>query len=430
MSRCMRYAIAIAAAATISTLTWWGLQGVAVSPAAAAQQPCWREPYVYDLAKEVRANECTKTGCNLTPAIQRSMGACDAELAAQGKQRQATGCLFLLPAGDHTISETIATCRAHTFRGRGGNSRRPLTKITARVTAFHGRGAGDCDLDGSDGRLTIDGVGLAFPPGPHETPIVGIKAEAKLNVSNVWMIFPDVGIWITAGVNRTPPSNANTSRIQDVSLQMTRHAGILMDGPDSNAAAIWAPNIAGACQADRDSDEGRALEEAFGPCGGYVDRSFLGNFAEGGHFAIASGFPDILITGDSNHGTCFGCYVEGSTPPLLDAQWSQWIGGIGPRPEGPGFRLDGTRTTSLRVINDMDPDNIVTVDMGRGAGAGGAYYALRQRADGKALRMHYDPAMNEGTYVEEIGQERKVHSPTVLENRGRRRAKKAAVQEP
>ena len=401
----MRHSILIAAVvgALMSVVTWACLPSTPMATkTVTAQHREWTEPYVYDLAREVTGAECTKAGCDLTPAINRALAACERELEGARGARAQSGCLFLLPAGDHSIRETISVCRAHTFRGRGGNARRALTQIHSTVAAFHGRGAGDCNNGGADGRLTIENLGLSFPGGAHETPIVAVKAEAKLNMSNVWIVHPDVGVWITAGVKRKPKSNANASRVHDVAIQMTRHAGIIMSGTDSNAAAIWAPNIVESCMAPKETPEGEALEAQFGPCGGYVDRSFLGNFAQAGHFAIRRGYPEILIAGDSNHGTCFGCYVEGPTPPLLKAQWSQWIGGIGPWPEGPGFRLDGPRTVGLRVINDTDRENIVTMDMGRGTGMGAAYYALRQRTNRKALRVKWVPDTTDGSYVKAV----------------------------
>lgn len=409
----MRYPILNAAvvAAAVSIVTWACLPGAPIATqSVTAQHRRWTEPYVYDLAQEVSDAECNNRGCNLTPAINRSLAACERELEGTTRARAQSGCLFLIPAGDHSIDETISVCRAHTFRGRGGNARRALTQIHSTVSAFHGRGVGDCNNGGADGRLTIENLGLSFPGGPHRTPIVAVKAEAKLSMSNVWIVHPDVGVWITASVKQNPKSNANTSRVHNVAIHMTRHSGIILKGTDSNAAAIWAPDIVEACLAAKETPEGQALEAAFGRCGGYVDRSFLGNFAEAGHFAIRPGYPEIRISGDSNHGTCFGCYVEGPTPPLLEAQWSQWIGGIGPWPEGPGFRLDGPRTVGLRVINDTDRSNIVTMDMGRRTGMGSAYYALRRGGSGKALRVKWRPDAADGAYVEEVEDPREVRA--------------------
>ena len=130
------------AIAAFPALVVYGLSSISEA------QSGWTEPYVYDLAKEVSAAECTSRGCDLTPAINRSMSACEDELAETGNtDRHYTGCLFLLPAGDHTISETISVCRAHTFQGRGGRNRRSLTVITSPVGAFHGRGFGGVDFD-------------------------------------------------------------------------------------------------------------------------------------------------------------------------------------------------------------------------------------------------------------------------------------------
>lgn len=373
----------------------------------AQAQESWVEPYVYDIGKEVYASECTVLGCNLTPALQRATAACEVELNAQPDlNRRYTGCKFLLPAGDHTISETISSCRAHDYEGRSGRHRRSLTSISSPVTAFHGRGFGDCAASGfgstSAGAISVRNLGLKFPSGAHTTKIVGVKAEAKIHLEEVYMIYPDVGVWITADVTRTPKSNANASRLINVAVEYTRHASFIFNGGDSNAHAILAPNGSTACMAKYDPAEMAALEAEFGPCGGYVDRSFLGNFAVAGHFAAAADYPDILISGASNHGTCLGCYVEGATPVDLAAPWSMWLGGKGPGILGTGFRLDGSMTNTLQVTNDMDPANVVTVQMGRASNSNGAYWTLKQSANNWPLRMKFNKTLNNGSYLEDV----------------------------
>lgn len=361
----------------------------------------WPEPYTHELAAYVQPEECDPRGCNLTPALDRAEAACELELAGATGNRPLTGCRFLFPAGDHRITRTIRTCRAHTYEGRGGAHRRAQTTITATVGVWHGQGFGTCGGSAA-GAITVRHLGLIFPSGPHDEPIIGIHAEAKVHIESVWMIYADLGVWITADVSRTPKSNANAYRIYNLATEYTRHAGVLIQGGDANAGVALALNVSTACLA-KQTEEGLRLQEKFGPCAGYRDRSFLGSFVLGAHFAAAEGEPDFEIAGASNHGACFGCYVEGSTPPALSAQWSQWIGGIGPHPTGPGFRLDGNRTTSFRVVNDLDPANVVTFELGRQTATLGTFWAARHHTNNWPLRFKWRPDLLGGVYLEDVG---------------------------
>lgn len=363
----------------------------------------WTEPFVYDLKAWVEPTECTSRGCALTPALDRAMRACEQELLPHGpSNRQYTGCLFLIPAGDHRITKTISACRAHTFQGRGGAHRRALSTLTSTVgTAFHARGYGDCGMGTSAGAITVRDLGLIFLSGEHTRETIGVFAEAKVHLENVWMIYADVGVLISADVTRPVKSNANASRLLNVATEYTRHAGMIFQGGDSNAHANLAFNASTACMAK--GSEMERLKERFGPCGSVVDRSFLGNSHVAGHVAAAADYPDVVTQGASNHAQFLGLYVEGGTPPELGAQWSMWIGGIGPKPIGPGFRLTGNLTTSLRVLNDLDPNNQVTFEMGRATGTAGTYYGLRHTLNGWPLRMKWLPTLLGGSYLEDVG---------------------------
>lgn len=387
---------------TIATLVglfavWYGLS---LRPEA---QFGWTEPYVYDLAKEVMPSECTSRGCNLTPALQRSIAACESELAGTTGNRSLTGCTFLIPAGDHSVTETISTCRAHQFIGRGGNTRRAATTITVPdITFIHGRGFGDCGGSAA-GRVVVRGMGIIYPSGPKATPVVAIHAEASVRLDDLWIIYPSIGVLIDAGVDRTPQSNANTSILTAVKTEYTRHAGVKFNGYDSNAHAVIAPNFGTACYAKTNSDpsEMATLEAQFGPCGAYVDDSFLGSFAVAGHFSAASGYPDVRIVGASNHGACLGCYQEGPDPGLLD-QHAQWIGGKSVEPTGTGFWLAGSRASRLTLINSMDPANVVTLRLGAATNTAGAFYGLHHNDTNWPLRMKWNRTLNGGSFIEDI----------------------------
>lgn len=362
-------------------------------------QSGWVEPYVYDLAHEVLPTECTSRGCNLTPALTRAMSACEGELAGTSGNRAFTGCTFLIPAGDHSITETITACRGHQFRGRGGFARRAATSIAVPdVTAFHARGYGDCG-DTSGGRFTIEGLGLVYPSGPKAVPVVAILAESQVRVEDVWITYPSVGIHITAGTDRTPASNANTALLFAVKTEYTRHAGVQFNGYDSNAHSVLAGNFGTACMAT--GEEMAGLEAQFGACGAYVDDSFLGAHAIALHTSAAAAYPDIVIEGGSNHGVCVGCYQEGPTPGHIDAQ-AILLGGKNVTPTGNGFYLRGRVANGLTIRNDQDPANVVELRLGRATNVGGAFYGLHHGTNNWPLRMKWAPTLNGGSYLEDI----------------------------
>lgn len=380
-------------------LVWYGLGRI---PKA---QESWIEPYVYDLAKEVYASECTVRGCNLTPALQRATAACEAELVGTTGNRPYSGCTFLIPAGDHRITETISACRGHQYIGRGGRPRRPATSIAVPdIDGIHARGYGDCAASGfgatSAGRILVKGLGLVYPNTPKTSPVIGIKAEAQVTIEQVWITYPTIGIEISAGSDRSPPSNANSSRLINVSTEYTRHAGVRIKGYDSNAIASIAPDINTGCMA-KATDEGLANDALFGPCGSYMDHSFLGGFAVAGHFTGASGYPDVSIQGGSNRGVCLGCYQEGDTPGLLDTQ-NMWIGGKSVEPLGTGFWMSGSTANRLIVQNSMDPANVVDIRLGRASNVAGTYYGLHQSTNNWPLRMKFNKTLNSGSYVEDV----------------------------
>ncbi|MCA9551770.1 MAG: hypothetical protein KC933_17165 [Myxococcales bacterium] len=359
-------------------------------------------------------NDCTALGCNLDSAFAAAIADCEASLAG-APDRAGIGCKIYIPAGDHTVTAPVTTgsdpgiCRAYSFEGRGGMAnRRALTRIhAADVTVFRGLGFGYCRSVGKDaGTLEIKGLGIEYASGPKATPVIAIDMEAPVRIENVWIRYPSIGLRIHADADGSNgfdsglsyASNANVSRIWDLTTEYTRHAGVWVDGSDTNAGAFIGLNINTACYAT--GTEMAGLEAEFGDCAGLEESSFLGNFVVASHFGIAAGHPDFRFTAQSNHGTCLGCYVEGPDAPDLDARWSQWIGGLGPVPTGSGFRLDGPRAYSLDVENRKDPANVTNFRMGLAANEGGVYWKADHVGDGSSwpLRLHWVPASTNYRY--------------------------------
>lgn len=363
----------------------------------------WADPYTYDLGDIVDPRDCTHSGCSLDSAMESAIASCESKVAEIpiGQNRYATGCKLKIPAGDHTLSSTFSFCRSYVIEGAGGTTnRQPLTNISVSKTAFIARGFGDCRAtgEGHGGAITVTGLGLNAPPTSRSAPIIGIDAHAPITVDNVWMTYFDVSLAIRADVNLLPPSNANVFRVNNFTSDYSQHSAIVIEGGDTNAGSLTALNINTACMGPTE-----ALVAEFGECTGLLESSFLGSFVSNSHFGIAGGYPDFIFEGASNRGTCMGCYVEGPDRPRLDSQHSMWVGGIGPAPLGPGFRMAGRTTEGLIIRNALDPANVVQVELGASGNLGGVFYTLRQfgLGTGSPFRMRWNPSTLD--YLEDIG---------------------------
>lgn len=92
----------------------------------------WTEAFVYDLKDYLNPSDCTPVGCDLDSAFLDVMAACEISRTSTvyPSSHVEAGCKMKIPAGAHTISQSIATgsdpgiCRAYSFEGCGGLSNR------------------------------------------------------------------------------------------------------------------------------------------------------------------------------------------------------------------------------------------------------------------------------------------------------------------
>ena len=179
-----------------------------------------------------------------------------------------------------------------------------------------------------------------------------------------------MGVSITANVHTT--GNANRWKLRDLIIKDVCHAGVYVDGPDTNAGLAEGIAVLNAC--------GRAVywSNKLGiQAAGIIDSSFLGNTwvacmvdsSIDSTVSPATLFPGYRHEGDNSHSAFVGCYTERSNLTNQLARWGIALGGIG-KWEGLGLRVGGPYFNSIVVRNEKDPNNIVEVAMGQRAASG------------------------------------------------------------
>lgn len=149
-------------------------------------------------------------------------------------------------------------------------------------------------------------------------------------------------------------TNANGTRLVDVSVKGTDHAGALVRGPDANAGSFDSVSVIHACKR-------AAAIEALGSdapgwpaflelCAGVVDHSFLGNTWTAPHVAdpvdeTGVARPAYAVIGDSNRTVLVGAYAEEDSAPSILAPNAIAIGGKSHWASGGGLVLSGRVVT-------------------------------------------------------------------------------------
>jgi hypothetical protein len=355
-----------------------------------------RPKYVFHVEDyQVPATDCDNTGCDWTPAFERLMD--DQECSPESNKRQ--GCKVQL--GCNTTYELrsgpIEVCRQMVFEGCGGAGwgASTIIKTVAGIDAF--RLHSNClSSDGGAGWTVIRDLailGTSLNEIDPERPTYGLHAEARFKAENLWISGFTQGIRISADVNRTPATNANNFAIDYVRIDANAHAGIYVDGGDTNAGYGIGVDSSSNCQ----RAEGHQ-------CANIYDSSFLGNTWVAAHTATAKNgqtgkaFPGYIFEGLNARSMCVNCYAEMDQEPSQVDQNSMVIGGL-LMSEGAGYIQQGPQVNRLAAINDYDPNNKVKICLGN-CGSPGAFYELQADAGVPAwpLRAKYDSATHSYLY--------------------------------
>jgi len=138
----------------------------------------------------------------------------------------------------------------------------------------------------------------------------GITLLDRATIENVWVNnFSGIGVRIEADVNRTPPTNANTWRINNVLITECGSHGLWVNGGDTNAGVAI------------------ALDSSSNGGWGVFDSSFLGNTYIGAHTAtnLLGGYK----SDNRNARNLFlNCYAESDQNPAEIEPPAMVIGGL------------------------------------------------------------------------------------------------------
>lgn len=310
----------------------------------------WNEPYVYDLVDYIDDIDCNYNGCDLDDGFSSAFAACEAELAANSPSidRQRVGCVFLVPAGNHTADNTLVLDRGHKIVGRGRTALSAHTMITWSTTAFQLMGYGDAiHLGKGDGGGTAIIEGL-YLRGPSQGSSItyGIEAKAPVTLRDVAIVNFDVGIKISGDVSCNRPYNANGWYISNTIVRYTNHAGVWIDHPqcdqslnDTNGGASFALWTVGTCA---DSNNAKFPVD-FPDCAGLIDESSIGSH----HFG--AGFENLTNVDFSagSYQSCVGCYIETSAENKLGV--NSFAAGTNGNWSGPGLEMRGQDVNQLKV---------------------------------------------------------------------------------
>jgi hypothetical protein len=348
----------------------------------------------YDLATwgQVPGMERTRDLSVLYKDIERDFLA----QATPRELREGKAPLILLPPGDFDITQTIELCREVSIRGSGGRGWGARTRLNVKrgTTAFRALGNEDCVAQGRGrgagwAELTDLAI-LELGASTATTARYGIHSNARLFVERVWIRGFTVGVVISAGAARIEgQGNANSFGLHEVLIEQAEHAGIYVDGPDTNGGTAFAIRVTSNCRrasrwnktvAPFRALAARADERLFGLCAGVIDSSFLGvewfsivahNHIERHEDGTKTPYPFVRFEGANQRSACYGCYMEAGQLPGQLAPYTVAISGHAQwDTKGGGLRLSGPYANALIFRNIKDRTNATTVVLGDRASVG------------------------------------------------------------
>lgn len=283
------------------------------------------------------------------------------------------GCRIMLPRGEYR-TKTINVCRQLIIEGTSGTGWGAATVLrTDGQTGIRVRTAAWCL---AAGYAPPTATGGTVPAGGWSilrhfqlvdaaltsttTPIysAGVVLDERATLEDLWIRGYTHGVRIDAGAKRTETStvgwetvaatNANLWRIRDVSITGTRHTGLFIDGPDSNAGYSIGLDVTGAC-----THGSTYVALGFGPCASIHDSSFLGNTHVAPHTADAIDVDgvlhhQVLTDSDNARNVWIGVYAEVGHGPARASNRDLVLGGSAAwDPTGQGMRIQDSQVNGF-----------------------------------------------------------------------------------
>lgn len=276
----------------------------------------------------------------------------------------ATGCRIELAPRIYLLSDTLKVCRSIVIQGAG--ERVTELRFPSGKTGIHlayscnGSGAAGSTLES----LAVVGLGSNLAP-TVDNPLDSVMIEVKtgsITLRNIRTSSGRHGIRISAGIHRPgeEQSIANHWRMDQVQTTGSHHAGVFIDGPDSNAGNATGVSASNSCRF------GYALKSLsisnptqfpayLQQCAGIYDSSFLGNTWVGPHVAgiiddqTLTRYPGYIAEGSNQHTVFLGAYIEVNTSCGILSARSYAQGGISCW-SGPGLYYQTNTGYNLSVV--------------------------------------------------------------------------------
>ncbi|MBK6687086.1 MAG: hypothetical protein IPG45_21640 [Deltaproteobacteria bacterium] len=367
---------------------WWLLAAFVLLPgpaiadpeparARAASVPLRRS--VFELTDEIQvAKDCpvrkvrgkSTPICDLGPAFSRTFRRCLPEL---GDDR--SGCVITVAPGTYELRTPQRICRPHVIRGAGGGAFGPATRIYTPdgLTPFRFAPFAECRAAEEPGAAGAELSHLALEAYAQTstTPFFGLWLGDKVVIEHVHLRRYTQGIRINAGAKRKrlEASNANAWWLAEVWVDQSAHAGIHLDGPDTNVGLALRPVATSNCR------DAVRFEKILGPCANIYSGDFLGSTFVAAQTASAkdlttkTAYPGYVMGDSANsRSVCLGCYAEGDQLPSILAKNANAFGGLTTW-SGTGWMI-GPQVGGLSLLNDRDPKNPVRLVLGRLAAPG------------------------------------------------------------
>lgn len=255
---------------------------------------------------ELHIEDCYEysDGDDWSPAVRRAID------SFSGIPRPSTGGTIQFGPRTYTFSETIELDRTVILQGQGAAGSDGATILlfdpdTTGILVHYAMTSSDPVRRGDRSlikNLTVRSLG---GNSGH-----GIELLARANLEYVSIEnFPENGIHISADVNRTPPTNANTWRMYSVLTTENGGHGLYVDGGDTNTGVAV------------------GLSASSNGGWGIYDSSFLGNTYLGAH--TATNTLGSYKSDDRNARNLFlNPYAEGDQPPAQIIAPSIVLGGL------------------------------------------------------------------------------------------------------
>lgn len=325
--------------------------------------------------------------CDIAPALQAAIADCEASVSSWAGDQDVPCRIEGMP-GLFYWGSKVTVCHTIDIDLKGAK-----VMTADAISPIEFRGFGECQVDNRPSAGASRLANAMFRRYSVATPatVIAVEVHAPVKIERVSILGYTQGILVYANAATTQPlisrANANGWRLQDVTVQSSLHAGVWINGPDTNVGLSLRTGATSNCK------QGSSLEATLGTCADIFDGSYLGStwIASATGYAKDTStnavFPG-LVMGDSanSRSVCVGCYVESGYGGGVVAVHANVVAGIG-NWTGDGNVLQGHRISGLEAVG---ADGLVSVQLGVLTGGGALTLTPIGQSGTYPLRFKYD----------------------------------------